>query len=65
LPEERKESIIDPIYKEADKTDCNDYRGISLLSATFKIRFYILLSRLTPNAQEINGDHQYEFGCSR
>ena len=65
MPEERKESIIDPIYKEADKTDCNDYRGISLLSATYKILSYILLSRLTPNAEEINGDHQCGFGCNR
>ena len=29
LPEELKESIIVPIHK-GDKTDCNNYRGISL-----------------------------------
>ena len=28
LPEERKESIIAPIYKKGDKTDCNNYRGL-------------------------------------
>jgi len=34
LPEEWKESIIVPIYEKRDKTDCNSYRGISLLPTT-------------------------------
>jgi len=31
LPEERKESISAPIYKKGDKTNCSNYRSISLL----------------------------------
>jgi len=37
LPEEWKESIIVPIYKKGDNTDCSKYRGISLLPTTYKI----------------------------
>ena len=36
LPGEWKESIIVPIHKKEDKTDCNYYRGISLLPTTYK-----------------------------
>jgi hypothetical protein len=28
LPDQWKESIITPIYKKDDKTDCNNYHGI-------------------------------------
>jgi len=45
LPEEWKESIIIPIHKKGDKTDCNNYRGISLLPVTYKILSNIPLSR--------------------
>jgi len=61
LPEEWKESIIVPIHKKGDKTNCNNYRGISLLPTTYKILSNILLSRLTPYAKEIIGDHQCGF----
>ena len=61
LPEKWKESIIVPIHKKGDKTDCNNYRGISLLPTTCKILSNILLSRLIPYAKEIIGDHQCGF----
>ena len=58
LSEEWEESIIVPIHKKCDKTDCNNCRGISLLPTTYKILSNILLSRLIPYAKEIIGDHQ-------
>jgi len=61
LLEEWKESIIVPICKNGDKTDCSNYRGISLLPTKYKIISSILLSRLTPYAEEIIGDHQGGF----
>ena len=61
LPEEWKESIIVPIHKKGDKTDCNNYKGVSLLPTNYKILSNILLSRLTPYAKEIIGHHQCGF----
>jgi len=61
LPEEWKESIIVSVYKKGDKTDCNNYRGISLLPTMYKMLSNILLSRLIPYAEEVIGDHQCGF----
>jgi hypothetical protein len=36
LPQQCKESVIPPIYKKSDKTDCSNYTGIKLLSNTYK-----------------------------
>jgi hypothetical protein len=47
LSHQWKESIVVPIHKKGDKTDCSNYRGISLLSTSYKIISNILLARLT------------------
>jgi hypothetical protein len=65
LPQQWKESIIVPIYKKGDKTDCNNYRGLSLLSTAYKILSNILLAKLTPHVNEIIGDHQCGFRRNR
>jgi hypothetical protein len=54
-----------PIHKKGDKTECSNYKGISLLSTSYKILSNILLARLTPYADEIIGDHQCGFQCKR
>jgi len=61
LPEEWKESIIVPIYKKGGKTNSSNYRGISLLSSTYKIVSNILQSRFISYAEEITGDHHCRF----
>ena len=58
-------SVIVSIYKKGDKIDCSNYRGISILPTRYKILSNILLSRLTPYAEEVIGDHQCEFLCNR
>jgi hypothetical protein len=60
LTEKWKKLIIVPIYETGDKTDGSNYRGMSLLSITYKILSNILLSRLMPCVEEIIGYHQCE-----
>jgi hypothetical protein len=43
LPDQRKKSITVPIYKQGDKSDCSNYRCISLLSPSYKMLSNILL----------------------
>jgi hypothetical protein len=65
LSQQWKESIIVPIYEKCDKTDCNNYQGISLLSTAHKILSNILLARLTPYVSKMIGDHQCGFCHNR
>jgi hypothetical protein len=65
LPEQWKESIIVHIYKKGKKTDCSNYRGVSLLSTSYKTLSNILLSKLTPYVDEIIWDHQCGFRRNR
>jgi hypothetical protein len=54
-----------PIHKKGDKADCNNYRGVSPLSTSYKILPNILLARLTPYADKIIGGQQYGFMRNR
>jgi len=62
---EWKESIIVAIYNKSDKRDCSNYRGIPVSSATYKMLSNILISRLTPYAQENIGYQQCGFRRKR
>jgi hypothetical protein len=63
LKDQWNKSITVQVHKKGDKTGCNNYRGISLLSISYKIVSNILLSRLSPYTDEIIGDHQCGFRC--
>ena len=47
LPQEQKEFITAPIHKKGNKMGCNNYRGILLLSTSYKILSNILLVTMT------------------
>jgi hypothetical protein len=57
MPQLWKEAIVLPIDKNVYKTDCSNYRGIIALSS-YKILLNLLVSRLTPYADEIIGHQQ-------
>ena len=65
MSEEWKESITVPVYKKDDTTDCSNYRFIPPLTTTYKMLPNILLSRLTPHAEEMWRDHHCGFRRSR
>jgi sorting nexin-29 len=65
LPQQWKGSVIVPIHKKGDKTDCNNYQGISFLSTAYKILSNNLMARFIPHVNEIIGNHQCGFHCSR
>jgi hypothetical protein len=55
LPDKWKESVFVPVRKKRMAKLTNDYRGISLLSTSYKILSNILLSKLSPYIYEIIG----------
>jgi hypothetical protein len=65
LPHQWKQSIVVPIHKKGGTTDCSNYRGISLLTTSYRILSNILLSELIPYADEIIGDHKCGFRHNR
>jgi hypothetical protein len=65
LPHQWKASIVVPIHKKRRKNDCSNYRGIPLLSISYKILSNILFAMLTPYTDEIIDDHQCGFRRNR
>jgi hypothetical protein len=65
MPQEWSTTIICPIYKQGDKLECHNYRGISLLNETYKTFTNILTSYIEPYAEELLGDYQCGFWKGR
>lgn len=65
MPEQWSMAIICPIHKKNDKTCCDNYRGIALLSTVYKVFTKILARRLMPFTEAILGDYQCGFRPNR
>ena len=65
IPEEWKETIIVPIYKKWDTYRCENYRGIVLGNAAYKILADIILEKIKPYTKKITRDYQNGFRDGR
>lgn len=57
--------IICPIYKKGDKTLCDSYRGITLLSVAYKVLSGVVQRRVSLKAEEIITEYQGGFRPNR
>jgi hypothetical protein len=61
LPAEWMEGVICPIYKKGDKLECQNYRGITLINAAYKLLSQILFQRLSPLTRKFVRQYQAGF----
>ena len=65
IPEELKETIIVPIHKRGERDRCENYRGIALGNAAYKIFSSIILGKIKPYIKKVMGDNQNGFRDGR
>jgi len=65
LPESWKNALIVPLHKKGDKTDVNNYRGISLVQVTYKILSATILKRVQEQLEHKIGEYQAGFRPNR
>ena len=67
LPQDLRDAVIVSLYKnKGEKSDCSNYRGITLLSVAGKILARVLPNRLIPKiAQENTPESQCGFRSNR
>ncbi|KAL1462186.1 hypothetical protein WDU94_014046 [Cyamophila willieti] len=61
IPDDWKNAVVCPILKKGDVMNCENYRGIALLSVTYKILSMLILKRLTTYTERIMGPEQAGF----
>ena len=63
--EEWKETLIVTIHKRGDRDGCENYRGIALGNAAYKILSNIILGKIKPYIEKIMGGYQNGFRDGR
>ena len=58
LPDAWQMGLLIPIHKKGSRMECENFRGICLLSTSYKILAEILYNRLAVYTEEIIGDYQ-------
>jgi hypothetical protein len=65
IPEEWKETIMVPKHKRGDRGTCENYRGIALRNAAYKVLSNIILGKVKPYIEKVMGDYQNGFRYGR
>ena len=65
IPDEWKDSYICPIYKKGDRTNCQNYRVVTLLNTAYKIFTCIIHKRVAEYAEKQTGAYQVGFHTNR
>ena len=65
IPEEWKGTIIVPIHKRGDRDRCENYRGIVLGNAAYKILSNTVVGKIKPYIEKVMEDHQNGFRDGR
>jgi len=56
IPEEWNKTIIVPIHKRGDRDRCENYRGMALGNAAYKMLSNIILGKIKPYIEKVMGD---------
>ena len=64
MPQQWKDAIIMVLHKKNDRTECGNYRGISLVAHAGKILLKIIASRLSEYCERV-GILREEQSCFR
>jgi len=65
VPQDWKDALVVPIPKNSDLSQCDNWRGISLLDVGGKLFAKIIQNRLQTMAQRVLPDSQCGFRCGR
>jgi hypothetical protein len=61
IPNEWTIIIVKPLFKKGDRSDCSKYRGISLLTAWYKVYTRVIAGRLNPIIDALIAESQNGF----
>jgi hypothetical protein len=64
-PTDFKKGVIIPLYKKADKLECKNYRGITLLSIPGKVMSLVILNRIKADLDSSLRENQAGFRPGR
>ena len=65
VPNNSRKTLIKPLYKKDDKSECRNYRGISLVSVGSKLLSKMILFRLRDAVDKVLREEQCGFRKGR